>query len=157
MAKYKITKQEWKLIGGFSVIILILFSLFKFTKLFDWITTLNPVLQFLIVCLGIYGALFALINIITSRKIANGISLVALLTVLIVDVIKPDYHVTINGLLVKGGELGTATFDYSLGYIWQSVGVSGVWLWICTYFISTLILLLVASYFGADLVKKIKG
>lgn len=137
--------------------ILILFLTFKFTNFFGWIVTLNPVIQFVTLGLGVLTLFYCLARTVSSHKLAWRSALLFYIAAQIWDIIKWDYHVTINGLLLKGGELGTASIDYTLGYLWQLVGISGVWLWIFVYGVTTISLLIVAAYLSNDLFKKIRG
>ena len=57
-----------------------------------------------------------------------------------IDLIFPEYHVTLAGELIKGGLFGRASTDYIFGYLWSLVGIKGLMLWIMTYPITFVLL-----------------
>lgn len=120
----------------------------------EYISGLHPVYQFLLLNMGIYLIFFFFFKGIALRKkrMWKGV-LGAILGYMAFDLILPEYHVGINGL-VAGGIFGKSAVDYFLGFIYSSIGFSGILLAIMTYGVSFIALFVTGAILVKDFVRK---
>jgi hypothetical protein len=165
---FKIDNQEKKyllLLAGLVLAMLLVFNFFDAE-----ITAMNPFMQFLIMNMGVYFIITFLFKSIALDKkfhISSWYSSIgAVFSIIAIDTLLPEYHVTFSGALVPGGLFGMGASDYIIGYIGQGLGISGMltlgaitvsWLWIFTYFVAVILLFLIAMFLSKGLIKKIGG
>jgi len=144
--------------------ILLLFSLYYFFGLDDYIDGLSPFLQFIFVDGLFYFFLYFFFRYAVAIKKSSQWSFGVYLISLAWDLVTPDYHVSKNGALIKGGIIGAGSIDYLIGYIGQSLGIQGnfttpffntqiAWLSIFTYPVAFSIIIIGAVFFVKNLKK----
>lgn len=103
---------------GISVVVLI-----NNDTINPFLSALNPILQFLVINLGIYLCLFFVIKSVALRtkKVWLGV-FGAILWWIAGDMLMPEYHVT-NAGLVAGGVFGQGAPDYVFGYLYMLTGL----------------------------------
>ena len=121
----------------------------------NYISSLNPILQFLILNLGMYIVFLLFFKGIALKKrhMWRGV-LGTLLGFMAFDLILPEYHVGINGL-VTGGIFGKSASDYFFGYIYSQLGFSGTFLVILVYPMTFLMLFIIGAILIKNFVKKL--
>ena len=70
------------------------------------------------------------------------------------DIVLPEYHVGLNGL-VSGGIFGQSASDYFFGYIYHGLGANGLFLVILTYPVTFTLLFVLGAILIKDFVKHI--
>lgn len=137
-----------------------IFAFIWFVYLLPYITKLvdgnSPYLQFLIFNLGLYVFLFIFLKsqtTNTSINLTNAFGLMCLFLAL--DIIMPEYHVTMSGQLVTGAGLGVSTSDYAVGLFATNLGLKGFMVYLFTYLIAPLTLMLISAKIIPDFVKRI--
>ena len=138
-----ITQAELKYIlySGVFAVVYFLFLLKPLEAMFT-----DPFAQFLIFNIGIFAVFFIFLKGFALKARADAQTSLGLLLMFIAfDLVMPEFHVTIAGELVKGAELGASTSDYVIGSIAQSVGLSGIFVYIATYIIAPILLLYITA------------
>lgn len=151
-----INKQEFKyiLFSGIFALVWYIFLLPFLVKTFDGN---SPVFQFFIFNLGLFIFFVLFLKAITTNvgfNIKNSIGLICLF--LSLDIFMPEYHVAITGELIKGADLGVSTTDYFFGYLAQNTfHLSGILVYLFTYFLAPVVLLIIASKVLPNFVKHV--
>lgn len=147
-------KQEIKYIISAGLFGLVWFILVfpRILNAFD-----SPLTEFLIFNVGVYVFLFIFLKaIITSTQTNLKISFGLICLFLALDVYLPEYHVGLNGELLSGALLGRASTDYILGYIaTNSLHLSGILVYLITYIIAPIILLILSAKLLPNFVRNI--
>jgi hypothetical protein len=114
----------------------------------------SPYLQFAVFNIGlvIFFQIF-LKSLALSRPVALRTSIGFVLVVLAIDTYMPDYHVTWAGEILKGAWLGQSASDYIWAISWQSLGVSGAALFIFTFVVTPILLLMIAAHLLPDMTR----
>jgi hypothetical protein len=151
----KISSSELKYMGISLFFLVLLVFITNNTITNSYITGLNPIMQFLLLNIGIYFIFFFFIKGVALKKktaqILNG-SLGSILGFIALDLVLPEYHVTTTGLVI-GGVFGASASDYFFGYIYTLLGISGIALVIMVYVVTFLALFLLGSYLLKNFVK----
>lgn len=149
----KINKSERRFVGLLLMLVGLLYIVLRTLPALE---DTNPFVQFVILNLGIFFLVFIVIKAIAlDKKHIWKTSLGVVLGFLAIDIIIPEYHVTITGELLKGGVFGMSSTDYVIGYIGQSIGFGGVFLWVWTYLVVFLALIIGAAYLEKNFVKNL--
>jgi hypothetical protein len=125
-----------------------------------WISSLNPINQFLIFNLGLYAVFFLVIKGVAlgKKNVWEG-ALGTVLGFMAFDIILPEYHITAQGLQT-GGLFGASSSDY----IYQAIGVplnvnlfgyQFPLLAIMVYVVTFVAMFVLGSYFIKDYVKEL--
>lgn len=151
-------RDELKYIGmavGFSLIWFLL-ALPFFVKTFDGN---NPLLSFLLFNLGLT---VILIFILKAFALGKGVPIKEALGMLIIfvslDLMVPPYAVSPSGELtsaITGPSLMQSASDYFVGFLGQGLGIHGNLLFIFTYIIFPVLLLLLGSILVKNFVKNL--
>ncbi len=155
-----ISKSELKYIlaSGVFAFIWFVLALPVIIKLFDGN---SPIFQFLIFNIGLYAFFFIFLKSkITNSEFNLKTSLGFLCLFLSLDTFMPEYHVTIQGQLIEGAALGVSTPDYIWGYLAQSIGLqtgglTGFFIYLITYVIIPVALLMVSAKTISNFVRHI--
>jgi len=157
----KIESSEWIYISLSVLMIFILFIMSSVDMIYKFITSLNPIIQFIIVNLGLYFAFFFLFKYIAIGEgksiwtILEG-SLANFLLYFSFDILAPEFHITTAGNLIPGGIFGQSASDYFIGYIYQQLfHITGLLLWFLVYPVTFIALFVLGAYLFKDFVKKI--
>jgi len=156
-------KIYFGLLVFFVATMLIVFNFFQ-----GFINSLHPLMQFLFMNIGVYLIItFLFKSIAVDKKVSftsweGGVG--ALLAILAIDVLLPEYHVLFDGQLISGGLFGMGATDYVLGFLGQTIGIHGMlnfftihvsWLWLWTYGLCVITLFMGAALMTKHLIKKI--
>jgi hypothetical protein len=145
------------------VVFALVFSIIN-TTVNTWISSLNPLVQFLIFNLGLYAVFFLVIKGVAlgKKRVWEG-AMGTVLGFMAFDIILPEYHVTAQGLQT-GGLFGASSSDYFFGYIYQALGVplnlnlfgyQLPLLAIMVYVVTFVAMFLLGSYLIKDYVKEL--
>ena len=148
-------RQEIKYIA-YSALFAIVWFMFLLPKAVVYFDGDSPLTQFFIFSIGIYLFLFIFLKAVTtgrSQNITGSFGLISMFLAL--DIFMPEYHVLFDGTLVQGATLGISTPDYAVGYIAQTLGLTGSMVFIFTYLIAPVILLFIAAKTLPNFVKNI--
>jgi hypothetical protein len=151
-------RSELVYIGLLVVFALGLFCMLFFTNAKGFIDGLNPVLQFLILNLGVYFLIYFLFRAVALKKKLGTLvvgSLGAMTGVMSLDVLLPEYHVSVTGELIKGGIFGASASDYFFGYLGSLIHIHGFWLWAWTYLLMAGLLIMATALLERNFVKKL--
>jgi len=115
--------------------------------------------QFLIFNLGLYIFFFIFLKAVITKNSHNFVTTLGIILLFLgTDTILPEYHVTITGVLTEGANLGASSTDYlfgtiahNFGWTWNIAGISFVYIF--TYFIAPLLLLILSALLLKDLTK----
>ena len=154
----KSTKQEFLYIGLLMVTITLFFMALYFDGVQKFIEGWNPIFQFLLLNLMILILINVVFKMIVLRKSFNLRQhlpqMIGLILVTIgVDIVLPEYHVTVHGAFLHGPTFSMSAADYVMGYIWNSLGLQGFLLWFFTYAISFLIFMGAGALLVKNIVK----
>jgi hypothetical protein len=133
---------------------IVLYFLINYKLANDYISSLNPIAQFMILNLGVYLIFFFLFKGIAlkSKHIWKNV-LGTMLLFIGVDLILPEYHVNSTGL-IAGGIFGKSASDYFFGYIYQTYFHIPIWiLSFMVYIVTSMGLLFIASLLLKNFVK----
>lgn len=149
-------KQEIKYIlysGGFALV----WFMIILPILIKQFNGNNPFLQFALFNLGLIILLQIFLKAFTLNtrvRLELGFGLV--LTFIALDVLQPPYAVLRTGELISTGPLlMISSSDYIAGLLWQHIGLSGILIYLATYVLTPLILLIIASYLIPNFVRNI--
>lgn len=136
---------------GFAVIWFFLL-LPQLAKVIDGST--SAYMQFAIFNIGlvIFFQIF-LKSLALSKPVALRTSLGFVLVVLAIDTYMPDYHVTLAGDILPGAWLGQSASDYIWAITWNSMGISGTLLFLFTFVVTPILLLMIAAYLLPDMTR----
>jgi hypothetical protein len=126
----------------------------NYQPLYDGISSLNPILQFIIINVGLYFVYFVLFKFLVGEDDAPSWegALGNYLIFFSMDLLMPEYHVSVAHGLIAGGIFGMSSSDYFLGYLLHLLGASGWLLWILTYPVAFTILFVVGALMFKDFV-----
>lgn len=148
------TELKYITIAGIASFVWFIFLMPKLTAYFDGN---NPFLQFLIFNMMLYAFFFIFLKIITTNltfSLKSSFGLTSLFLAL--DILLPEYHVSISGELVKGAVLGVSTSDYIVGLFGQTyLNLSGILLYGFTYLIAPIVLLIISAYILPNFVRRL--
>lgn len=138
---YKIEKSEWTYLFFSAITIGFLAFVIINEKVKEYISSLNPIYQFVIMNLGIFFVFFFLIKFFaTDREGTWRGSLGAVMSFLAFDLVLPEYHVGLSGL-IDGGVFGASATDYFFGYLYSTfLGASGITLVLMVYVLTFVVL-----------------
>ncbi len=153
----RIEKSELKYLFLSFILIAVMGILTNVSSIQAKISSWNPVTQFLTINLGLYAALFLLVKGFsvgsTGKKTWRG-ALGSILAFLSIDLIMPEYHVSIKEGLIAGGVFGASSTDYFFGYLLNHfIGLTGIALWVGVYFVSFTVLFLLGAFLIDNFIK----
>lgn len=116
----------------------------------------SPVLRFLIFNVGI----FVLLQVVLKGVVTNSsIKLVETLGLLMIanaiDLLAPPFVWNTLGQANTSILLSEASSDYIIGILWQAAGINGFLLYVFTYVLSPILLLVIAGFLIKNFVRKI--
>lgn len=150
-----LNRNEIKYIIGAGIFGFVFFGLLL-NYLIKLVGDSNPVMQFAVFNVGIWLYFFIFLkSFSTSTSSSVGSAIGLLLLFIALDIILPEYHVTMTGELVTGAILGASTSDYVAGYFLQSVGIKGFFLYLGVYAILPIILLLGSAKILPNFVRRL--
>lgn len=134
---------------GFSLFVIALLAFVtNYPPAFVFVDSLNPVLQFAMLNIGLYAVMLSIYKFAIARgkdHIWQG-SLGTYLSFMSLDLIFPEFHVGSTGL-VSGGILGKSATDYFFGYVYSTYfGITGPLLWIMVYIVTFVILFAIGAF-----------
>lgn len=104
------------------------------------------IFQFLLFNLGLYLFLFVFLKtLVADTRLHLRTTLGIMLLVIGIDIWLPEYHVTIDGELLTGGTLGVSAVDYIIGLLGSTIGIHGLPLYLWTYLLFPVMLLLISA------------
>lgn len=114
------------------------------------------VVQFLLFNVGLYFFLFVFLkSLIADLGLHLKATLGFVFLVLGLDIWMPAYHVTFDGQLLTGANLGVSSSDYIIGLLGSTIGIGGVPLYLWTYLLFPVLFLLVSAKLLPNFLKKI--
>lgn len=150
-----INKNELKYILGAGIFGFVFFGLLL-DNLIKRFAGASPMTQFIVFNIGIWVYFFIFLkSFSTSTSSSVGSAIGLLFLFLALDIIMPEYHVTIDGKLTEGALLGASTSDYVAGYFLQGIGLKGFFLYLGVYAVIPLILLLASAKILPNFVRKL--
>jgi len=125
----------------------------------QWIATAPVWVNFIFFYFIIFGIIEIVLFIILPMKIASfRFAAGGTLILMAIDLILPAYAVDMSGKILSSQATGYfGSIDYVLGTYWHSIGVSGVYLYLCVYVVSFAILLIAALFLlgGSKFIKAV--
>ena len=116
----------------------------------------SPFFQFLVFNLGMFLFLTIFLKSMTVTSTINlRTALGMTLLWIAMDIPAPEFHVSSVGELISGGLMGVASSDYVAGLLGQSMGISGLWLYLFVYVGLVTLLLYLCSILLDNFVKKL--
>lgn len=117
----------------------------------------NPWLQFLLFNFGLILLLQILLKAFTLNiKIRLRLAFGLVLTFIGLDILQPPYAVLKSGGLISSGPLLIiSSSDYIAGLLWQTVGLHGILIYLATYVLTPILLLIIAAYLIPNFVKSL--
>lgn len=152
---YKIKSNEWMYLAGALGIMFLLGILINVKSINNFVSNLSPIIQFIILNLGIYFIFFVVFRFITSNRLSWKPSMASFLMFLSTDLILPEYHVTISGL-IEGGIFGKSATDYFFGFVYSLFGVSGFWLWLLVYPVTFAVIFIIGAFLFRDFMVQVE-
>lgn len=150
-----ITDKEKKYIL-YSVLFALVWFVFVIPAIQSRIETINPYLQFLVFNLAtlIFLQIFLKI-VILKQKIAWRMAIGITLLFIAIDIWQPPYMVNTLGQVNANVILGTSSSDYMAALIGQSIGLSGLLLYLFAYLFIPALLLVIAGFLIKDFVREL--
>lgn len=139
-------KQELKYLIYATLFALVIFGYIIPYVIDGNIGNISPIVQFLVFNVGIFVFLQIFLKAATTGSkinIAGTIGIIALFMAL--DVLMPPMMVGFDGQLAQNVNLGASSTDYMLGTIFSSLGLHGFMIYLATYVLSPILLLLIAA------------
>ena len=154
MAKKKLFQKSemiYLILAGLSILALTYIIIQQ--NINDYVSSLNPIVQFVIINLGMYIVFFLFLKGIAlkSKQTVLG-ALGGIISFMAIDLVMPEYHVGLSGL-VSGGIFGKSAIDYVFGYIYTGLGFSGLTLVILVYPVTFAVLFIIGSILVKNFVK----
>ena len=152
----KFEKSELKYLLFSSIIVFVLIIIIN-TPISSVISSFNPIIQFLLLNIGLYFTFFFFIKGISlNGRWTWQFPLVSIIMFLAFDLILPEYHVTVSQGLIVGGVFGSSAIDYFFGYIYSLIGATGWLLVFLTYLFTFVVLLFIESLLLKNFVENIE-
>lgn len=151
-----INKKEFKYIA-FSGLFALAWFIFVLPYLIKKFDGNNPWLQFLLFNLGLIILLQIFLKAFTlNTKIRWELALGLVITFVGLDILQPPYAVMTDGSLIsKGPTLMVSSSDYIAGLLWQNIGLHGILIYLATYVLTPIILLIIAAKLIPNFVRSI--
>ncbi len=141
-----IDKKELRYIIGATIFAFITFLFVIPSFVQNGFESSSPYFQFILFYLGIFIFLQIFLKAVTlGRKINFLGSLGIVLLVLGIDIMTPPFMVSKTGELLSGPVLSASAPDYLFGFIANSIGLTGMWVYLFTYIFVPIILLIIAA------------
>ena len=154
LSKLKISKQELLYIGIASVFAVFWFVLLLPAVIVVWGTQF-AVVQFFLFNLGLYFFLFIFLkSFFVDLRIHLESALGVMFLIIGLDIWMPEYHVTVEGLLLTGANLGVSSSDYIVGLFGRTIGIGGIFLYLWTYLLFPVLFLLFSAKLLPNFLKK---
>lgn len=150
-------KSELKYILYSIIAIIVLMLLINVQAINKFISSWNPIFQFILINLGIYFFFFFFMKgIVLKDKGVWKLSLATVITILATDLLLPEYHVTASQGLIVGGVFGASASDFFFGYLYSNIfGISkGIGLVLLTYPFTFAILISLGAIFYRNFIKE---
>lgn len=120
------------------------------------VSNLEPIALFAVANLGWYVFLVLFLKtFITKNKTNLKASLGIICIFLALDTWMPEYHVTSSGQLLAGADLGVSATDYIWGTIATASGLQGTWIFLFTYILVPVCLLVASALILPNFVKRL--
>jgi len=153
----KFEKSELKYLLFSSIIVFFLILIINVVPISSWISSFNPIIQFLLLNIGLYFTFFFFIKGLSlNGRWTWQFPLVSIIMFLAFDLILPEYHVTVSQGLVVGGVFGASAIDYFFGYIYSLIGATGWLLVFLTYLFTFVVLLFIEALLLKNFVENIE-
>jgi hypothetical protein len=156
----KSTKQEIKFISLLMGTITIFFMMLYFDGIRNIIEGWNPYSQFILLNLSILIMINFVFKIFVlknkrpwHKQIISSLGMVFVF--LGIDLILPDFHLTLAGEFLTGPAFSMSSIDYVVAHFWNSLGINGIILWFMTYPITFLIFMGIGAVLEKNIVEKI--
>lgn len=154
-SKLKITKKEMMYIVFASLFAVLWFVVLLPAVIAAWGTQF-AVVQFILFNLGLYSFLFIFLkSFFVDLRLHLKTSLGVMFLIIGLDTWMPEYHVTVDGQLLLGANLGVSASDYIIGLFGRTIGVGGVFLYLWTYLLFPVLFLLLSAKLLPDFLKKL--
>lgn len=153
--KFPFEKQELLYVAVSSV-----FAIAWFVGLLPFVISIlgtsYAVVQFLLFNIGLYLFLFIFLKtLIADLKLHLKATLGFVFLVIGLDIWMPAYHVTIEGKLLTGANLGVSSSDYIIGLLGSTIGIGGLPLYLWTYLLFPVLFLLISAKLLPNFLKKL--
>jgi hypothetical protein len=153
----KLEKSELKYLGLSYLLIIALAVVMGVKSIADSIDSWNPIMQFLILNIGIYFIVFFLIkgfSLGLGKKRLFAGALGSVFAFLSLDLLIPEYHINFAGQFLTGGQFSMSSTDYFMGYLYNHfLGISGTMLWILVYPVTFTILFFLGALLIDNFIK----
>lgn len=154
---HKFEKSELKYLLFSTIIVFILMLIININPISSLISSFNPVIQFLLLNIGLYFTFFFFIKGLSlNGRWTWEFPLVSLIMFLAFDLILPEYHLTVANGLIVGGVFGASAIDYFFGYIYSLLGATGWLLVLLTYVFTFAVLLFIEALLLKNFVENIE-
>jgi hypothetical protein len=122
----------------------------------EQISGMSYILQFLIFNLGtlVFFQIFLKLAVL-GKKMALKAAIGMTLLFLSLDILQPPFMLNTLGQINANVILGTSSSDYVVAMLGQSIGLQGIILYLFTYILTPLILLILAGMLIKDFVERI--
>jgi len=151
-----INKKELKYIIYATIFALVVFGFIIPKFVSSGAEDSSPYFQFLIFNISIFIFLQFFLKAITGGngiKISGAIGVIALFMAL--DILTPPLLVSPQGELLSNVVLSASASDYIAGLLWSNIGLSGVLIYLATYVLTPIILLIIAAKLIPNFVKHV--
>ena len=138
-----------------------LFALAWFLLILPWLIQRfdgnNPLSQFLLFNLGLIILLQIFLKaFILNTRVRWEFSFGLILTFIALDILQPPYAVLKTGELISTGPtLMISSSDYVAGLFWQSLNFSGLFVYLATYILTPILLLIITAKIIPNFVRRI--
>ena len=141
-----INKKELKYII-FAGIFALLWFMYILPYLIEKFDGNNPWMQFMLFNAGLIILLQIFLKaFILNTKIRIELSLGLIFSFIALDILQPPYAILKTGELISTGPLlMISSSDYIAGLLWQNIGLSGVLIYLATYVVTPILLLIIAA------------
>ncbi len=114
------------------------------------------ILQFLLFNVGSYAFFFIFLKSFITKTDVNLKSSLGLLFLFMgIDMLMPEYHVGLDGVLSTGAAMGVSSSDYIVGLLGKTIGIPGIGLALWTYMLFPFVFLLIAAKLIPNFLKKL--
>lgn len=151
-----ITKSEIKYLVYATIFALVVFGYIIPYVINGNIGNLSPIVQFLIFNIGIFVFLQIFLKAATMGhkiNVAGTIGIIALFMAL--DILMPPMMVNVDGTISSGVVLSASATDYMAGTLFTSLGLHGFLVYLATYVLAPLVLLIIAAKLIPNFVRHI--
>lgn len=151
-----INKQEIKYLVIASIFAFVVFGYVIPYVIDGRVGNISPIVQFIVFNLSIFIFFNIFLKSITTGhkiNISGTIGMIALFMAL--DILMPPLMVSFSGQLNSSVTLAASSSDYIIGLMFINLGLKGFWVYLATYVLSPIVLLLIAAKLMPNFVKSI--